>query len=136
MRSIKQALTVIVKNRLHTEKSLCTLLCEVESFMDSWSLTDVSDDINVFNALALTHILLSEETLIYSPANITDDEIDLRDRELHKQRLTYSGQGGWRNTCLEFIKNGPKNEKIYKKETMPLTLIPNNQNVSWKGWRH
>ena len=78
IRSVKRALKVIIRDRLFTEESLYTFICEVESLLNSRPLTAISDDINDYNALTPNHILLCYKPEIQYPTNIADGEIYLR----------------------------------------------------------
>ena len=51
IKSVKRALRAISSERVFTDESLRTYLCEVESVLNKRLLTPVSDDINDFEAI-------------------------------------------------------------------------------------
>lgn len=58
IRTIRSILVALCKEQLMDEESLPTLMCLVESIINSRPLTTVSDDVNDFEALTPNHILL------------------------------------------------------------------------------
>jgi transposase InsO family protein len=58
IRTIRSILFALCKEQLMDEESLPTLMCLVESIINSRPLTTVSDDVNDFEALTPNHILL------------------------------------------------------------------------------
>ena len=58
VKSVKRSLKVIPRDRLFTEESFHTFLCEVESVINNCPLTPTSDSISDFEALTFNHLLL------------------------------------------------------------------------------
>ena len=53
----KKHLNTITRNNLFNEETLYTYLTEIESIINGWTLTPLSDDINDFEALTPNHFL-------------------------------------------------------------------------------
>ena len=60
VRTVKTALTTIMKDRVLTDFQLATIFCEVEYILNSRPLTCVSDDPNDYEALTPNHFLLGK----------------------------------------------------------------------------
>ena len=58
IKSVKRILRAISSERVFTDESLQTHLCEVESILNKRPLTAVSDDINDFEAITPNHLLI------------------------------------------------------------------------------
>ena len=75
-KSIKRSLESIKNGRTIYEEVLTTLLCEVESILNSWPLTSISDDITDFDALTPNHILLGSSQPNVEPSNYENLEVN------------------------------------------------------------
>ena len=62
----KRCLTNITKDGLTTYEALVTLLTVIEAILISRPLTQISDDINDFNALTRNHYILGKQPLYFS----------------------------------------------------------------------
>ena len=100
IRSVKRALKVIVHDRLFTEESLYTFLCEMESLLNSRLLTNTSNDPNGHSALTPNHILHWKESNSFSPDNFVDDEINLRKKW---RAVQAAGNMFWRRWMKEYL---------------------------------
>ena len=60
VKSVKTALKVIIKDRIFTEETLQTFLCEVESILRGQLITSVRDDTSDFEPLTQNHLLIGE----------------------------------------------------------------------------
>ena len=80
IRSVKCALKVIVYDTIFAEEPFYTFLYEIESLLNSRSLTNKSEDPNDHSALTPNHILLWQESDNYNPDNFIDGEINLREK--------------------------------------------------------
>ena len=58
VRSVKEVLSGLMRERTVTDPQLLTLFTEVENIVNSRPLTHISDDIDDLSALTLNHILL------------------------------------------------------------------------------
>ena len=65
IRTVRKLLFALLKQQTLTDESLQTLLCEVESIINSRPLTKVSDDVNDLEALTPNHLLLLKSTPNY-----------------------------------------------------------------------
>ena len=78
IKSIKHSLESITNGKTITEELLTTLLCEVESILNSQPLTSLSDDITDFEALTPNHILLGSSQPNVEPSNYENVEVNYR----------------------------------------------------------
>ena len=78
VKSVKTGLKAIVKDRIFTDESLQTFLCEVESVLNGRPLTAISDDISDFEPLTPNHLLIGEVSPNQSPGNFREHEVSLR----------------------------------------------------------
>ena len=69
IKSIKRSLESITNGRSITEDLLTTLLCDVESILNSRPLTSIIDNINDFEALIPNHILFGSSQPNFEPSN-------------------------------------------------------------------
>ena len=76
IKSIKRSLESIKNGRTIYEEVLRTLLCEVESILNSWPFTSISDDITDFDALTPNHILLGSSQPNVEPSNYENPEVN------------------------------------------------------------
>ena len=58
IKSVKRGLRTISSERVFTDESLRTYLCEVKSILNKRPLTPISDDINNFEAFTTDHLLI------------------------------------------------------------------------------
>ena len=58
VKGTKRALKAVIKERTFTNDALYTIMAEVESTVNSQPLTNVSDNIDDYEALMLNHFLL------------------------------------------------------------------------------
>ena len=77
IKSVKRALKVVIQDRLFTDETLATLMCEVESILNQRPLTYVSDDVNDYECLTPNHFLIGECS-DFSPTEISDKSLNLR----------------------------------------------------------
>ena len=59
---MKQALCAISTDRIFTDATLQTYLCEVESILNKRPLTPISDDIHDLEAITPNHLLIGYQT--------------------------------------------------------------------------
>ena len=76
VKSVKRSLKVITRDRVFTEESLYTFLCEVESVINNRPLTPTSDSISDFEALTPNHFLLGTKVTNYSLGSFNPREIN------------------------------------------------------------
>ena len=77
VKSVKRSLKVITRDRVFTEESLYTFLCEVESVITNRPLTPTSDSISDFEALTPNHMLGTKLTN-YALGSFNPCEINCR----------------------------------------------------------
>ena len=78
IKSVKRALKVITRDRIFTEESLVTFLCEVESVINQRPLTSISDNLNDFEALTPYHLILGTSAPNPAPGQFVPEEINYR----------------------------------------------------------
>ena len=78
VKSVKRSLKVITIDRVFTEESLYTFLCEVESVINNCPLTPTSDSISDFEALTPNHFLLRTKVTNYALGSFNPREINYR----------------------------------------------------------
>ena len=78
IKSIKRSLESIINGRTTTEELLTTVLCKVESILNSRPLTSITDDITDFEALTPNHILLGSSQPNVEPSNYENVEVNYR----------------------------------------------------------
>ena len=83
IRSVRKALTFVVKEQVLTDESLATVMCEAEAIINSRPIMKVSDDPQDLEALTLSHLLLLRQGSTMAPG-----EFDAKD--IYKKR--------WRQT--------------------------------------
>ena len=83
VKSVKRSLKVITRDRVFTEESLYTFLCEVESVINNRPLIPTSDRISDFEALTPNHFLLGNKVTNYASGSFNPREI--KNGELFKQ---------------------------------------------------
>ena len=71
IKSVKRALRAISTDRIFTDETLQTYLCEVESILNKRPLTPISDDIHDFEAITPNHLLKGYQNNQNSFANPT-----------------------------------------------------------------
>ena len=58
LKSVKRDVCTISTNRIFTDQTLQTYLCQVESLLNKLPPTTISDDIHYFKAITPNHILI------------------------------------------------------------------------------
>ena len=76
----KKSLKAVVRDRMLHEDALTTVLCEVESILNSRPLTEISDDVNDFEALTPNHILITRSNPNLYVGGITEKDLSSRVR--------------------------------------------------------
>ena len=100
VKTVKQALRTITRERLFTEDALTTFLCEVESLVNQRPLTPNSDIIDDFEALTPYHFLLGSPSFNSSPGDFNDSQINLRTKWKAVQAATNMF---WRRWTKEYL---------------------------------
>ena len=80
VKSVKRSLKVITRDRVFTEESLYTLLCEVKSVINNCPLTTTSDSISDFEALTPNHFLLGTKMTNYALGSFNPRETNYREK--------------------------------------------------------
>jgi len=107
IKSIKRALKSITTERIYTDESLSTLLCQVESIHNSRPLTPISDDVNDFTALTPNDLLIgyqSENTILGDFTNQTNIRKNWRSVQANADMFWQK----WKNLYLPILNNRSK----------------------------
>ena len=101
IRSVKQVMSGLMKERVLTDPQLYTLLTEVESILNTRPLTRASDDVNDLEALTPNHILLGRHrNWVYVTDKIGEKDVTSRKRWRQVQAL---GAMFWRRWKSEYL---------------------------------
>ena len=100
VKSVKRALKVIIRDKLFTDESLITFVCEVESILNQRPLTTISDDITDFDALTPYHYLIGTNCQNTNPGVFHKEEIDLFRKWRSVQAATNIFWNRWRREYL------------------------------------
>ena len=83
----KRALKTVTNDRPMYEEVLRTFLVEVESTLNSWPLTSISDDYNDLQVLTPNHFLTGKLTKYFSSNELPQSDINSRKRWKSLQAL-------------------------------------------------
>ena len=88
VKSVKQVLKIITRDRAFTEDSLSTFLCKVESVINQCPLTPTSDRIDGFDAITPYHFLLGSPLPNLAPGNFDQSDMKYRAKWKNLQSAT------------------------------------------------
>ena len=94
VKSVKIGLKAIVKDRIFTDESLQTFLCELEVVLNGRPLTSISDDVSDFEPLTPNYLLIGEASPKQSHGNFREHEVSLR-RKWRSVHRKCSGEDGY-----------------------------------------
>ena len=100
VKGTKRALKAVIKERTFTDDALYTIMTEVESTVNSQPLTNVSDNIDDYEALMLNHFLLGRRS--NNTPVINNKEVDVTvnvNGKQSRQQPTFCGHDGLANIC-------------------------------------
>jgi len=75
---VKQALKTVITDRLLTDETLTTFLCEVESMVNSRLLTPISDDPNDLESITSNHFVMNKTNDNTPLGRFGDKDLDSR----------------------------------------------------------
>ena len=117
IKSVKRALRAISSERVFTDESLRTYLCEVESILNKRPLTPVSDDINDFEAITPDHLLIGYQ----NEANAIDPLRHKNNSKVQWKNVQSSANMFWKcwlNHYLPILTNQQKWAKTVENLTL------------------
>lgn len=88
IKSVKQALTVVLHGQILTQQTLVTSLAIVEGMLNNWPLTTPSDDSRDLTAITANSFLILRSSSSPPIADVQEQEINYRKR--HRQALSLS----------------------------------------------
>ena len=100
VRSVKEVMTALMKERVLTDPQLATLLTEVENILNSRPLTRSSEDVNDLEALTPYHILLGRHRNWSYMGEIRNEDVSSRRRWRQVQALREIFWKRWRKEYL------------------------------------
>lgn len=100
IRSIRKVLSGLMKHQSVDDESLTTLLCLVESIINSRPLTTVSDDPSDAEPLTPNHLLLLRQNSIPSPGEFVEQDNLSRRRW---RQVQYLADVFWRRWTREYL---------------------------------
>ena len=101
VRSVKTSLKAILKNQCVHEDTLHTVICEIESIVNSRPLTYVSSDSRDCEPLTPGHFLMNRpQNNVLAPVITNETDIGSRKRWRQAQLLTDHSWKRWRNEYL------------------------------------
>ena len=74
----KRALKTIIKERTFTDDAVYTIMTEVESTVNIWPLTNISDNIDDYEAITPNHFLLGQRSNNTPVTNNKEVDVMLR----------------------------------------------------------
>ena len=80
IRTVRKVLNAFVREQVLDDEGLATLMCEVESIVNSRSLTKVSDDAQDLEPLTPNHLLLMRPGPSLPPGTFTREDLYTRRR--------------------------------------------------------
>lgn len=108
VKSTKYHLKRIMNDRLLNFEELTTLLCQIESCLNSRPLAPVSSDISNFDALTPAHFLIGEPTNCIQEESLLDSNIHHLTRWKCIEKLKQHFWKRWRNEYLNRLQSRPK----------------------------
>ena len=129
----KKALKTIVKDRLFTEEALHTFLTEIESTVNCRPLTEISDDIEDYEALTPNHFLIGRSSPNTSPVTPTEDT-NIRSKWRSVQAAT---EMFWKRFIKEYLPTLTKRNKwttLQQNMQVGDLVILNEKNLLRSKW--
>ncbi|XP_075162898.1 uncharacterized protein LOC142235533 [Haematobia irritans] len=108
VKSTKYHLKRIVKDRILNYEELSTLLCQIESCLNSRPLAPLSSDHTNFDALTPAHFLVGEPTTCIQEESLLDTNINLLTRWKCVEKMKQHFWKRWRNEFLNRLQARPK----------------------------
>ena len=134
VRSVKEAMTGLMKDAVLTDPQLLTLLTEAESILNSRPLTPSSDNVDDLDALTPNHILLGQHRHWDYMGEICERDVLSRRRWKQVQALRLSFWERWRREYLPTLTKRTRwNTKTpnYKEGELVLLSDDDSRRYKW-----
>ena len=135
IRTVRKVLTALLNEQVIklNDEHLNTLLCEVESILNCRPLTELSDDVNSFEALTPNHLILLHAGVTFPPGLFNKDENYMSRRWKQVQYLSDLFWKRWRRSYIPLLQMSHKwnsDQRNYKIGDLVLltdAMLPRNQ---------
>ena len=134
IKSIKRSLESITNVKTFTEELLTTLLCEVESILNSRTLTSISDDITNFEALTPNYILLGSSQSNVEASNYENVEVNYRKKWRAVQAYTNLFWKRWLSEYLPTLSPRTKWTNKQQDFAVGVLVIVRNKSTPKSHW--
>jgi hypothetical protein len=111
IRTVRKVLTALLNQQTLDDEGLVTLMCEVESIINSRPLTKVSDDPEDLEALTPNHLLLLSSGSSLPPGIFTKEDLYTRRRW---RQVQYLADVFWRRWIKEYLPSLQERQKWVK----------------------
>ncbi|UYV84331.1 hypothetical protein LAZ67_X001873 [Cordylochernes scorpioides] len=108
VRSVKTAISVILRSRFPKDEELLTLMLEAEAVVNSRPLTDVPLDPAAPEAITPMHFLIGTSSIGQPPGQFDDADLRLKERWRKAQRLADMFWMRWRKEYLPTLQRRTK----------------------------
>ena len=112
IRSVRKILTCLLRDQQLSEETLSTLLCEAESILNNRPITPTSDDVDDFQVLRPSHLLMLRECP-KTPPCLSDSKDAYRRRWRQVQHLS---QTFWKRWLKQYLPELQRRQKWLKKQ--------------------
>lgn len=111
IRTVRKVMTALLNQQTLDDEGLCTLMCEVESIINSRPLTKVSDDPDDLEALTPNHLLLLRSGSQLPPGVFRKEDLYTRRRW---RQVQYLSDVFWRRWIKEYLPSLQDRQKWVK----------------------
>lgn len=133
VKSVKHHLKRIIPNATLTFEEISTVLCRVESCLNSRPLCPLSDDLDDLTVLTPGHFLIGDSLL--APPELPTDRMKLTNRWEHLQKITNDFWAIWSSEYLARLQIRPKWNKVKENVTIGDLVLIKDDRLPPNQWR-